>query len=63
MTALESLLDALDTLPFASEILLPQGNLVVASAYGQNVAAQRPAHTPDGSIKVEDFTAPLACAG
>ena len=40
------LLYRLDAMPFPLQVLLPQGDLVVASADGQHVPAQTPAHPP-----------------
>lgn len=46
------LLHLAHTLPLAAQVLLPQSNLVVAARDGKNVAAQRPAHTPDNISKL-----------
>lgn len=40
------LLDILDLFPLALQVLLPQADLVVAAADGQNVTAQAPADSP-----------------
>lgn len=57
------LFNRLDALPLAAQILLPQRDLVVCAADGQNVAAQRPADAPNRSLKVEHLAGPLAAAG
>jgi len=48
------LLNRLDTFPSAAQPLLPQADTVVASADGQYVTAQTPAHAPGDSIDVEN---------
>lgn len=45
-------LEAVDASPLALEVLLPQRDLVVARADGQDVAAQRPADAPDRGVKL-----------
>lgn len=58
--SLRSLLDRLDILPAASQLLLPQADLVVAGADGQNVAAQAPARAPGHSVEVQGGLLPVA---
>jgi hypothetical protein len=57
------LLNVLDLLPLALQILLPQADLVVATADGKNVAAQTPADTPQNGVKFECLAGPLVGAG
>lgn len=57
------LLDRLDELPLAAQVLLPQRNLVVRAADSQHVAAQAPADPPHGRLKVEHLALPLGGAG
>lgn len=54
------LLNSLDILPLAPQILLPQRDLVIPTASSQHVATQRPADAPNGRIEVQDLDAPLA---
>lgn len=57
------LLQCLDDVPIPPQILLPQCDLVVAAAHGEDVATQGPTHAPDGGVEVEDLGVPLAGAG
>lgn len=57
------LLNVLDFLPLALQILLPQTDLVVAAADGKNVAAQTPANTPQNGVKFECLASPLVGVG
>lgn len=54
------LLDRLHTLPFASQVLLPQTNLVITSADSQYVPAQAPANPPQHMIEGQDLAVPDA---
>lgn len=55
-----SLLDRLDALPAAGQLLLPQADLVIAGADGQDVAAQAPARAPGHGVEVEGGLLPVA---
>lgn len=46
-------------LPLAAEVLLPQRDLVVGTANGQDVAAERPADAPHRRLKFKDLIVPL----
>lgn len=56
-----SFLDRLDALPAAGQLLLPQSDLIVTGADGQNVAAQAPARAPGDSVEVQGGLLPIAC--
>lgn len=63
MREYQLLLDILDLLPLALQVLLPQADLVVTTADGKNVTAQTPANTPQNGIKLECLAGPLARVG
>lgn len=56
-------LNALNTLPFTPQVLLPQADLVIRTADSQHITAQAPAHPPDRRLKVQHLALPLAGAG
>ena len=60
---LSLLLYPLDAVPLPLQVLLPQANLVVASADGQDVPAQTPAHPPQHGVEVGDRRLPLVRTG
>ena len=59
----ELLLDILHLLPLSLEVLLPQANLVIASAHSKDVPAGAPAHPPQNAVELELLASPLAGVG
>lgn len=57
------LLNVLHLLPLALKVLLPQADLVVTTADGEDVTAQTPAHAPEHAVKLECLASPLARVG
>ena len=57
---LHLLLNCLNTLPLALQVLLPQANLIIASRHRQDVAAQTPADSPYNSVELDLLAAPLS---
>ena len=50
-------------MPFPLQVLLPQGDLVVASTDSQHVPAQTPAHPPQHGVELQDGRFPLVGMG
>lgn len=63
MREYQLLLDILDFLPLALQVLLPQADLVVTTTDGKNVAAQTPASAPQNGVELECLASPLAGVG
>lgn len=57
------ILHGLDTLPLATQVLLPQRDLVIAATNSEHVTAETPADTPDSGIEAQDLAGPLALVG
>ena len=57
------LLDPLDAVPLPSQVLFPQADLVVATADGQDVTAETPAHAPEHGVEVQDGAFPFDGVG
>lgn len=53
-------LDVLYLFPLSLQVLLPQTDFVVPSAYGKYVSTGAPAHSPEDSVEFKLLASPLA---
>lgn len=57
--AIPSLLNPLNTLPLAPQILLPQRHPIIAPGHRQDVPAQAPTHPPQHGVEIQHRALPL----